>query len=281
MYFKPYIEIVANLRSMLDFSKSIDLSRVNELEQIVFKDSLEVTPLMWFSYKHLVNWKKKTISPIFPYSLLTHLQIQLASHSLFPSQPLGILHKRETIQQLGQLKLGTWDFETSLRSFKPIENGYEASIVTNLFIDGVLVWQSETIGFIKDEDVEQVKKKTRDKFDSTVYKKVTGIKVNPFKANQYAWISGNIDPIHFSPITAKLMGHPTSIMHGMWSVGRIASALAIDNFEGTTIKVKFISGFYLPGKADILTKKEDGVTKFCLYNDEKDKPYLIGEVDYF
>lgn len=280
IYVKPYIEIVANLKAMLNFSKEIDLSEVKSLQQKIFKDSLSVTPLMWLNYKQLVRWKKKVISPIFPYSLLTHLHIQLATHDSFPGSPLGILHKRETIQQLGNLKLGKWDFETHLDYFKAEKNGYELSIITNLFIDGILVWQSETIGFIKQTDniAPTPGKNKKAKIDLSEYTLVKRISARPLKANRYAWISGNIDPIHFWPLTAKLMGHPTSIMHGMWSVGRIAAVLPIKDFKGAIIHIKFISGFYLPGKADILIKKEGSTTKFVFNNTKKEKPYLIGDV---
>ncbi len=278
MYVKPYIELARNFISLLDFNKSINLANVEKLQNISFKDEILVTNNTWNSYKKLVQWDKNFISPIFPYALLTHLHIKLASHKLFPSHALGILHKKETIQQFKAIKLGKWIFKCSLKHFLKVDSGYEASIVTNLYIEDDLVWQSETIGLVKEKKKLKKKKIEINKNDVNSFEKVASIEVSPYLANRYAWFSGNIDPIHFSVPTAKLMGHPSSIMHGMWSVGRIVSAIQTDNFNNTAIKVKFISGLYLPGKANILCRKDGNKQVVQLENPKHNKPYLICEV---
>jgi hypothetical protein len=281
MYIQPYIAILKNLTSMLNFSSAIDISNLEALQKLTFEDDLVVTERDWNRYKKLVEWKKTVISPIFPYALLTHLQIQLATHSMFPSRPTGILHKREIIQQFGPLELGKWHFSTRLKHFIPTNKGYEASIVTQLFIKETLVWQSETLGLIlfkTNLKTEADAKTVKFIFNADEYEKRETIVLKPSKARAYAWFSGNIDPIHFSVFSAKLMGHPSSIMHGMWNAGRIVSSLSFENFENTTFQFQFVSGFYLPGKASIYLKEENGKVLFALQDSDKEKPYLIGEV---
>jgi hypothetical protein len=280
MYFQPYFSIVKNLRSMLNFSSAIDLSKLEDLQKITFEDEFVVSEALWNRYKKLVEWNQPGISPIFPYAILTHLQIELATHPYFPSKPTGILHKREIIKQFGDLKLGKWHFKTRLKHFVPDKKGYEASIVTELFIEQKLVWTSETLGLIKtsSNQSEENSSTKREDFNVEGYEKGITIQLQPSKARQYAWLSGNIDPIHFSGFSAKLMGHPASIMHGMWNAARIVSALAVENFENTEFNFRFISGFYLPGKATIYSKKENNTLRFALHDSSKDKPFLLSDV---
>ena len=42
---------------------------------------------------------------------------------------------------------------------------------------------------------------------------------------RYAEVSGDRNPIHLHPLTAKLFGFPTAIAHGMWTKARCLAAL--------------------------------------------------------
>ncbi len=42
---------------------------------------------------------------------------------------------------------------------------------------------------------------------------------------RYGAVSGDRNPIHLYPLTAKAFGFPTNIAHGMWTLARSLSAL--------------------------------------------------------
>ena len=42
---------------------------------------------------------------------------------------------------------------------------------------------------------------------------------------RYAAVSGDRNPIHLYPLTAKALGFPRQIAHGMWSLARCVAAL--------------------------------------------------------
>ena len=81
----------------------------------------------------------------------------------------------------------------------------------------------------------------------------------------YAKISGDYNPIHLYPLTAKLFGLKRHIAHGMWTKAKVMSSTArhiwaeqISNGERPVfdhqlnIDVQFMQMIYLPAKIDIL-----------------------------
>ncbi len=42
---------------------------------------------------------------------------------------------------------------------------------------------------------------------------------------RYGSVSGDLNPIHVHPLTARLFGFPTAIAHGMWTKARCLAAL--------------------------------------------------------
>ena len=102
-----------------------------------------------------------------------------------------------------------------LLSIEEVETGYEVKIYTELFINGELSWISETVAF----------KRVSFKINKKQFKpiEITSDKVWDIpngSGMKYGLLSHNIDLIHISNPTAKMMGHRSAIMHGMWTVAR-------------------------------------------------------------
>jgi acyl dehydratase len=90
---------------------------------------------------------------------------------------------------------------------------------------------------------------------------------------KYGLLSHNVDLIHVSNITAKIMGHRSAIMHGMWTVARGISELTPLNYP-FEIKVKFLVPIYMPAKV-VFQKTQDG---FGVYSTDGAKNHLLAHV---
>jgi len=100
---------------------------------------------------------------------------------------------------------------------------------------------------------------------------------------RYAEVSGDRNPIHLHPVTAKAFGFPSAIAHGMWS-----KAHALASFEGDlpgafTIDVRFKLPVLLPAKAAFTTWRTGEAASgsewaFELWNARKPKPHLDGTI---
>ncbi|WP_420000404.1 MaoC family dehydratase [Streptomyces boninensis] len=62
----------------------------------------------------------------------------------------------------------------------------------------------------------------------------------------YAAVSGDRNPIHLSPLTAKLFGFPKAIAHGMWSKARSLAELGDRLPDAYAVDVSFKAPILLP-----------------------------------
>jgi acyl dehydratase len=99
---------------------------------------------------------------------------------------------------------------------------------------------------------------------------------------RYGAVSGDVNPIHLHPLTAKAFGFPQHIAHGMWS-----HAKAMAGFEGRLpaafrTDVRFQKPLLLPSKVAFTTfaHEVDGKAgeAFTISNASKGTPHLAGTI---
>ncbi|ETO00709.1 dehydratase [Reticulomyxa filosa] len=56
-------------------------------------------------------------------------------------------------------------------------------------------------------------------------------------SRDFAYLSGDMNPIHLYPCTAKLFGMKSNVMHGMWSVGKVVDHLLTSRFANNIAKL--------------------------------------------
>jgi hypothetical protein len=97
----------------------------------------------------------------------------------------------------------------------------------------------------------------------------------------YGRVSGDINPIHLSAITAKFLGFRKAIAHGMWTKARALSALMPrEDVDQAEVIVEFKTPLFLPARASLwAARKEDGAL-FEVRNAKGDKPHVRGRVKY-
>lgn len=99
----------------------------------------------------------------------------------------------------------------------------------------------------------------------------------PDLGRQYAAVSGDSNPIHLTPLTARLFGFPRPIIHGMWTHARAVAALGGKLPEAYTVKVQFAKPIMLPGKVGFSSVHDGDDWRFAVVNKEG-KPHLVGEL---
>ena len=108
------------------------------------------------------------------------------------------------------------------------------------------------------------------------------VKSSSFRApaglgRRYGFISGDVNPIHMSDLTAKAFGFPRAIAHGMWSLGRLASDFEAAQFDGgCELSVSFKLPIYMPAWLMLQRWSIENGTAFALRDAQGDKPHLTG-----
>jgi hypothetical protein len=97
----------------------------------------------------------------------------------------------------------------------------------------------------------------------------------------YGRVSGDVNPIHLSALTAKFLGFKKAIAHGMWTKARSLAILmpreAVDHAE---VNVEFKTPLFLPSRASLWANRDEGGAVFEVRNAKGDKPHLRGYVRY-
>ena len=81
------------------------------------------------------------------------------------------------------------------------------------------------------------------------------------QGRRYAGVSGDNNPIHLYPLTARLFGFPKPIAHGMWVKARCLAALEGHLPDAFTVNVRFKLPMLLPAKAAFSPADADGVRR--------------------
>ena len=97
---------------------------------------------------------------------------------------------------------------------------------------------------------------------------------------EYAAVSGDHNPIHLYPLSAKAFGFKRQIAHGMWSKARCVAAFANRLGDEATVEVEFKKPIFLPGKVAFGSRVvDDGAHRgldFSLTNPGSGAPHLVG-----
>ena len=258
--------------SLRNITKGVNTELLKSSSAISRRERLNFSDKLVNRFNQLTNWTDNSIAPTFPYALSTHIHFDLVNDPLFPFSPYGLLHKKEEITVLKNLKQGQWEMHSYIESYDELESGHEFLLHSDLYIDGELTWQSKTTAYKRSKPSIRKKNKPLNAPNET-----KTLCLEPHMARDYALVSKNIDPIHMSFLSAKIMGHKSSIMHGMWGLARSLSE--IKKLRGPyQINCTFISPMYLPCKVKLGIVQKEECTEFGFYPKSGDRPHFLGTV---
>ncbi len=216
----------------------------------------------------------------YPHIMAFPLHMQLMLEPEFPFTPVGAVHIRNRITQSRALTVADeLDFEARFGDVVSVSKGYEIDIVTEVRVAGELVWEDLSVLLVrgKTSTGQAGPKKSRE--DEPRYTDLVQWQLSANQGRRYAAASGDYNPIHLYPLTAKMMGFKRHIMHGMWSKSRAVAHLAPPEHAGAmTADVAFKLPIYLPSTVTFLSTAADGEARFSMKDAAAEKPHLVGEL---
>lgn len=135
----------------------------------------------------------------------------------FPFPAMGLVHVRNSITQYRPIaEREQLNIKCYLGNLTQVEKGYEFSIFTVVSTGGERVWASESVNFFRGGGsgvkADKGSRGTPEPVTDAIEWKVPGN-----TGRRYGAVSGDRNPIHLYPLTAKLFGFKRQIAHGMWS----------------------------------------------------------------
>jgi acyl dehydratase len=222
---------------------------------------------------------RDTLPPTYPHMLAFPLHMAVMSDGRFPFGAVGLVHVENRIVQ--QRPIGI-DEELTIRvrptPLQPHPKGKTFSLKTEVLVDDEVVWESVSTMLRRGKGDEKAKAE----------KGVDSVRANtPASAEwklggdlgrRYGGVSGDRNPIHMHSLTAKPLGFPAAIAHGMWTKARALAQLEgrlPDSFE---VDVRFRKPILLPARVEFASQDAGAEILFTVRDAKKGTPHLDGLV---
>ena len=215
----------------------------------------------------------------YPHMLAFPLHMGIMTDGSFPYPAIGTVHLRNAITQHRPIApTEVLDVTATATNLRGHAKGKVFDLVTTVTSDHETVWES-TSTYLR-----------VGKGDPDAPSEVAPFDVVPSNGvewrlagnlgRRYAAVSGDHNPIHLYPLTAKAFGFPRQIAHGMWSKARCVAAIANRLSDEVTVEVDFKRPILLPGKVAFGSRVvDDGAHRgldFSLTNPKSGAPHLVG-----
>lgn len=219
------------------------------------------------------------LPPLYPHFAAFGLHLSLMTDTAFPFAPMGVVHLRNRLVHRRPIGLDeALDLSVKAHDLRSHPKGRLIDITTTAQAAGDEVW-SETMTIFARGKKGAGAEATRaplegvDAPDGVVEWKLKGD-----LGRRFAAISGDRNPIHLYPLTAKAFGFPTNIAHGMWTKSRALAALQNRLPKAYEVNVEFRKPVLLPSTVVFGSRVNDGVTTFGVTSARRPGTHLVGQV---
>ncbi len=224
---------------------------------------------------------RDTLPVTYPHVLAFPLHMAVMADGSFPFGAVGLVHLENQIVQHRPIGIAE-EIELVVRPtpLQPHRSGRTFSLVTEAWVGEELAWESIST---------MLRRGGGDK-EAGGEREALGVPEEEFAASaewrlggdlgrRYAAVSGDRNPIHMHSLTAKPLGFPAAIAHGMWSKARALAALDGRLPDAFTVDVRFRKPILLPGKVEFgSAARSGGVIDFSVRDAKRQVPHLDGRV---
>jgi len=238
--------------------------------------------------KHLANYAEvcgaaagTTLPIAYPHVLAMPLHLAMLGAEAFPVKVFGLVHVQNRIAMRQPLSAEEpAEIRAWIEGHRETDRGQEFDLHTEYAVAGDAIWD-ETCTFL-------ARRKPPAGTRPGVARHADGapdaaaVKTSSFRApsglgRRYGFISGDVNPIHMSDLTARAFGFPRAIAHGMWSLGRTASDFDSEQFDGgCELSVSFKLPIFMPSWLTLQRWPIENGSGFALRDAQGEKPHLTG-----
>lgn len=188
------------------------------------------------------------LPPTYPDVLTRGLQLAVLTHAAFPFPLLGILHTEQRIVARRDLHAEeAMSGRSWVEGLRPARRGVEFELHSAVTVAGVEVWHG-TSTILSRSLPGDGQKRPRPQEPAWTPARSVVWRLPPDLGRRYAAVSGDHNPIHLHPLTARLFGFKRPITHGWWAIARAVAELDTDIQTPWQLHARFSSPLPLPGR---------------------------------
>jgi acyl dehydratase len=228
------------------------------------------------AYAAVCGFPRKDVVPVtYPHLLAFPLHMAIMGDPAFPYPAIGMVHVENTITAHRAIGIGEpLDVATAVGAPRPHAKGVLLDYVTTVTADGEVAWESTSTYLRRGRSIEGDPAPGIAIVDTPT----GGIewRLPADLGRTYAAVSGDANPIHLYPLTARALGFPRQIAHGMWTKARSVAAIENRLPEAVTVEVAFKKPVFLPGTVAFAARRDDERWTFAMTSPEDGSPHLLG-----
>ena len=208
------------------------------------------------------------------------LQMAVMADGGFPFGAVGLVHVANRIDQLRPIAI---EEELTIRvrptRLEPHPKGRTFTLETEALVGEEKVWESVSTMLRRGKGGESVG--AAPGIPSLPADLPAGAewRLGGDLGRRYAAVSGDRNPIHMHSLTAKPLGFPAAIAHGMWTKARCLAALESRLPDSFSVEVRFRKPILLPAKVEFASAEEGGGIAFSVRDAKRGTTHLDGLVE--
>jgi acyl dehydratase len=266
----PALPVIGGLPGVKHAAKDVP-------DLVLERSGVTVDPAHLARYNRVCGFSESdTLPATYPHMSAFPLHMALMTDTAFPFAPMGLVHLRNSITQHRPIGVGE-SFDVSVRAadLRPHPKGRLVDLLTSVTVDGEVVWDETTTLFARGKGGSP--EETPAPLEGVEAPSgAAQWKLGGDLGRRYGAVSGDRNPIHLHPLTAKAFGFPRNIAHGMWTKAHVLAALQNRLPKAFTIDVEFKKPILLPGTVTFGSRTDGGVTTVGVRSGEK--AHLVGRI---
>lgn len=227
-----------------------------------------------------------TVPLTYPHMLAFGPSVHLMVADDFPFALAGLVHVAQRIEQTRPVRIGDHlDVRVRTTDLRPHKRGRQFDVVAEVDRAGQTVWTGTSTylrrggggtpegGSAPAPDAAAEGPAAPDGPPMSTWRLPKDL------GRRYAAVSGDVNPIHLSPLTSRLGGFSRPIAHGMWTAARTVAALT-DRITGpATLEVAFKQPVPLPSTVALRSRRTADGWTFTLHDRSGKRLHLSGHLD--
>lgn len=218
------------------------------------------------------------LPPTYPHVLAFPLQMAVMADGSFPFGAVGLVHLGNRIVQRRPIAVGE-ELTLHVRPTKlePHPKGRTFTLQTVALAGDEVAWESVST-FLRrgGGDAEATAAETFEALPADTPASAEW-RLGGDLGRRYAAVSGDRNPIHLHALTAKPLGFPAAIAHGMWTKARCLAAHESRLPDAFAVDVRFRKPILLPARVEFAERGE-GELAFAVRDAKTKKPHLDGRI---
>ncbi len=266
-------------RAVLGMLPGIASRRKDLPDTVLVRKDVVVDPDHLAKYNEVCGFRLTDALPsTYPHILAFPLQVKLMSDPSFPFPLMGLVHLSNKITQRRPLTLAdSFTLRVHVENLRDHEKGKQFDVISEVIPAGEdePVWVDVST-YLKRGGGSGGGKSKKEQLAQPTARAIWRIPSDI--GRRYAEVSGDHNPIHLYNATAKLLGFPRAIAHGMWTKAHALAAFEGKLPDAYEIDVTFKLPVLLPAKAGFTSWTTAEGHTFELWDARKPKPYLEGRI---